>query len=190
MEEKEVGGFLVTDGLHGPRDKLIGLISTRDLLFIEKGSNMLVKDLMTPRSKLVVGAPDVQLDVARSILQQNKLEKLPLVDANDRVAGLITSRGNTLTFFMSSINTPFFFFPLHFIADILYKMHRPYASLDKNGSLLVGAAVGVKDGYLERAAALVKAGVDVLVVDIAHGHSDLAVKKNKKKDHVKSVKKY
>ena len=101
MEEKEVGGFLVTDGLHGPRDKLIGLISTRDLLFIEKGSNMLVKDLMTPRSKLVVGAPDVQLDVARSILQQNKLEKLPLVDANDRVAGLITSRGNTLTFFMS-----------------------------------------------------------------------------------------
>lgn len=54
-------------------------------------------------------------------------------------------------------------------------MQRPYASLDKNGKLMVGAAVGVKDGYLERAAALVKAGADVLVVDIAHGHSDLAV---------------
>jgi len=61
----------------------------------------------------------------------------------------------------------------------MYKMQRPYASLDSKGSLLVGAAIGVKSGYLERAEVLVKAGVDVLVVDIAHGHSDLAINSTK-----------
>jgi len=61
----------------------------------------------------------------------------------------------------------------------MYKMQRPYASLDSKGSLMVGAAVGVKPGFLDRAAALVKAGVDVLVVDIAHGHSDLAINATK-----------
>jgi IMP dehydrogenase len=76
---------------------------------------------------------------------------LPLVDQSNKLHGLITSR------------------------DILNFIRRPYASLDEKGSLLVGAAVGVKDGFIERADKLIQAGADVLVIDIAHGHSDLAI---------------
>jgi len=97
----------------------------------------------------------VTLDDAKRLLQTNRLEKLPLVDKDDNLAGLITAK------------------------DILYKIQRPYASLDSLGRLLVGAAVGVKSGYLERAQKLMEAGVDVLVIDIAHGHSDIAIEATK-----------
>jgi len=110
---------------------------------------------MTPRSKLVTASSDVTLEDAKQLLHNNRLEKLPLIDANDNLTGLITAK------------------------DILYKIQRPYASLDSLGRLLVGAAVGVKPGYLERAEALVKVGVDVLVIDIAHGHSDIAINATK-----------
>jgi len=106
---------------------------------------------MTTREKLIVAPTSVSLEEAKALLHKNRLEKLPLIDEAGNLAGLITAR------------------------DILYKMQRPYASLDSQGRLQVGAAVGVKEGFLERAAALVDAGADVLVVDIAHGHSDLAI---------------
>jgi len=149
MLEKGVGSILVTDGQHTSRDKLLGIVSTRDLSFAEKVTS--VKEIMTPREKLVVAPVSVTVEEAKQLLKKNRLEKLPLVDENNTLLGLITAR------------------------DIEYKMKRPYASLDKKGRLLVGAAVGVKDGYLQRADALVNAGVDVLVVDVAHGHSDICI---------------
>jgi len=145
MKEKEVGSFIVVD----EDDRLSGIVSTRDLLFADNTD--LVIDVMTLRSDMITGAPETTLEEARLILQRNKLEKLPLVNADDHCVGLITAK------------------------DIKYKMQRPFASLDHDGKLLVGAAIGVKDDYLQRAEALVAAGVDVLVIDIAHGHSLLAI---------------
>eukprot|EP01114_Cavostelium_apophysatum_P014040 TRINITY_DN3535_c0_g1_i1.p1 TRINITY_DN3535_c0_g1~~TRINITY_DN3535_c0_g1_i1.p1 ORF type:complete len:490 (-),score=149.18 TRINITY_DN3535_c0_g1_i1:56-1525(-) len=150
MHEKGVGSILVTsDG--SPRGKLLGIVSTRDLTFVPNDKTLRVRDVMTKREKLVVAPTDVTLEDAKKLLQSSRLEKLPLVDQNGNLAGLITAK------------------------DILYKIQRPYASLDSLGRLLVGAAVGVKPGYLERADALIKAGTDVLVIDIAHGHSDIAI---------------
>lgn len=134
MQEKEVGSFLVTDKTHGPRDKLIGLVSTRDLLFVPKGvcwfvfecvlfvcclfflflflffldSKLVVKDVMTPREKLIVGNPDTSLDQARDVLQKNKLEKLPLIDTQGNCAGLITGKGKFLR--KKNFHLIFFFF--------------------------------------------------------------------------------
>jgi IMP dehydrogenase len=91
------------------------------------------------------------IEQAKDILHKQRIEKLPVVDQENKIVGLITSK------------------------DILKMDEYPYASKDKKGRLLVGAAVGVKGDYLERAEALLEAGADVLVVDIAHGHSDNAI---------------
>jgi len=154
MEEKGVKGFLVT-----VNNKLEGIVTTRDIRFADK--KLLVKDVMTKREKLVVGPTDVSLSEAQKIIAQYRLEKLPLVDGENNLRGLITS------------------------TDLINFTRRAYATLDVKGQLRVGAAVGVKDseglegGYLDRARALVAAGVDVLVVDIAHGHSSLAINATK-----------
>lgn len=146
MREKGVGGILVVD----PQEKhLLGIASTRDLLLANDNESVI--DIMTLRSEIIVGSANTTMEEAREILREHRLEKLPLVDAEDRCIGLITAK------------------------DILYKMQRPDETLDADGKLLVGAAIGVKDDYLKRAAALVEAGVDVLVIDIAHGHSSLAI---------------
>jgi IMP dehydrogenase len=155
MEEKGVHSILVTD----EHNHLLGIVTSRDLRFVSNGSK--VKEFMTPRDKLIVAPADVSLSEARRIIAEQKIEKLPLVDTNNNLCGLITSK------------------------DILNIEKRPYRSLDAKGQLLVGAAVGVKDDYIQRAAALVEAGCDVLVVDIAHGHSTLAIEATRilKKNH-------
>jgi IMP dehydrogenase len=104
---------------------------------------------MTPREKLIVGNKDTDIDSAKELLDKYRIEKLPLVDKSNNVIGLITSK------------------------DIMSRTSNK-ASLDSNGQLIVGAAIGVKD-YIERADALIKAGADFLVIDIAHGHSELAI---------------
>ena len=129
--------------------KLVGLVATRDVRFSEEPD--LVADVMRPRDQLVVGPPACSLEAAKALIAEHRVKSLPLVNDDDVLVGLITSK------------------------DIINYERRPYASLDLKGRLLVGAAVGVKSGFLERAAALVEAGVDVLCVDIAHGHSDLGV---------------
>jgi IMP dehydrogenase len=106
---------------------------------------------MTPRDRLVTAPVGTTIAQAEEILQNHKVEKLPLVDGNDRLAGLITLR------------------------DILKRTLYPESSKDQKGRLLVGAAVGVVGDYLERACELVKAGCDILVLDIAHGHSANAI---------------
>ncbi len=144
MKEKEVSGLLVTDS----NSKLIGILTRRDIMF-ESDSTKPVKDVMT--SDVVAAKLGISVSEAKKILQENRIEKLPLVDEKGLVKGLITSK------------------------DILNTDNYPAASKDKKGRPLVGAAVGVKGDFMERTEALLEAGTDVIVVDIAHGHSDNAL---------------
>ena len=127
--------------------KLVGIITERDLLFANSNGN--IQDIMT--KDVVTAKPGVTLDEAKEILHKFRIEKLPIVDDSGIIKGLITSKDIT-------INADF-----------------PNASKDKKGRPLVGAAVGVKGDFLERSELLLDAGVDVLVVDIAHGHSENAL---------------
>ncbi len=128
--------------------KLAGIITKRDLLF----ETNFDKNVTSVMSKDVVFAElGTTIEKAKDILHKNRIEKLPIIDKDKHIIGLITSK------------------------DILKMEEFPNASKDKKGRLLVGAAVGVKGDYLERAEALLDAGADVMVVDIAHGHSDNAI---------------
>jgi IMP dehydrogenase len=143
MEEHGSAGLLVVD----EEGRLLGLVTARDLLF-EEDLNQPITRVMTPRERLVTAPPDVTLEEAKEILHQHRVEKLPLVDREGKLRGLITQR------------------------DIQSRMKYPQATKDSKGRLRVGAAVGIRGDYLERAAALVAEEVDVLVVDVAHGHSE------------------
>ena len=128
--------------------KLAGIITKRDLLFETNFDN----NVTSVMSKDVVFAElGTTIEKAKDILHKNRIEKLPIIDKDKHIIGLITSK------------------------DILKMEEFPNASKDKKGRLLVGAAVGVKGDYLERTEALLDAGADVMVVDIAHGHSDNAI---------------
>ncbi len=144
MREKEVSGLLVTD----PDSKLVGILTRRDIMFESEGTK-LVKDVMT--SDVITAKLGIGVSEAKEILRKNRVEKLPLVDENGHVKGLITSK------------------------DIINTDNYPAASKDKKGRPLVGAAVGVRGDFMERTEALLDAGADVIVVDIAHGHSDNAL---------------
>jgi IMP dehydrogenase len=128
--------------------KLAGILTHRDVMF-ESESNKLVKDIMT--KDVVTAKPGINLVEAKEILRQNRIEKLPLVDDKGQVKGLVTSK------------------------DITHNENYPNASKDKKGRPLVGAAVGVKGDFMERTEALLDADTDVIVVDIAHGHSENAI---------------
>jgi IMP dehydrogenase len=128
--------------------KLVGIVTDRDLLFETDVTN-LIKDIMT--RDVVTAKPGVSLNEAKKILHKNKIEKLPLIDDAGFIKGLITSK------------------------DITNIEDYPSASKDKKGRPLVGAAVGVKGDFMERTESLLDAGADVLVVDIAHGHSENAI---------------
>src|SRR3989344_1095893 len=127
--------------------KLVGIITRRDILFSENGGK--VRDIMT--KKVISAHPKIKLADAKKIMFQHRVEKLPLVDRTERLKGLIT------------------------LKDILKQANGKLASKDKKGRLLVGAALGVKGDTFERAKALLNAGADVLVVDIAHGHNERAL---------------
>ncbi len=128
--------------------KLVGILTKRDLVF-ESGSSG-IDEVM--KKDVIAARPGISLDDAKQILRQNRIEKLPLTDDAGRVKGLITSK------------------------DIKHMEDYPYASKDKKGRPLVGAAVGVKGDFMERTESLLEAGADVIVVDIAHGHSENALK--------------
>ena len=130
-----------------PNTKLIGIITERDLLFANRNDH--IQDVMT--KDVVTAKPGVTLDEAKEILHKHRIEKLPIVDDSGIIKGLITSK------------------------DITNNADYPNASKDKKGRPLVGAAVGVKGDFLERSESLLEAGADVLVVDIAHGHSENAL---------------
>lgn len=147
LEDHAISSLPVVD----PSDKLLGILSSRDILFVHDDSGR-VRDVMTPRNKLVTAPVGTTISQAEQILQTHKVEKLPLVDDDNRLSGLITLR------------------------DILKRRLYPESSKDAKGRLLVGAAVGVVGDYLERAVELEASGADVLVLDIAHGHSANAIR--------------
>jgi IMP dehydrogenase len=123
---------------------LVGIVTNRDMRF-ETDQNRLVRDVMTPMP-LVTAPVGVDPDTALALLREHKIEKLPLVDAGGRLRGLIT------------------------VKDFVKRDQYPYATKDADGRLVVGAALGVGDDAYKRAGLLVEAGVDLLVVDTAHGH--------------------
>ena len=143
-EDKGVSGLLVVDGR---TDRLAGIITERDILFADPAD--LVSDVMT--ADVVTARPGASLEEVKRILHENRIEKLPIVDGEGHVRGLVTSR------------------------DIINTSDYPNMSVDTKGRPLVGAAVGVKGDFMERSEALLEAGADVLVVDIAHGHSENAM---------------
>ena len=136
-----ISGFPVTDG-----GRLVGMLTRRDMQF-EEDLTRKVAELMTPMDRLVTAPPGVSLDEAKAILRERRVEKLPLIDAAGHLKGLITVR------------------------DLKTAQRHPHSAKDELGRLRVGAAVGVSDAELLRAEALVAMGVDVVVVDTAHGHS-------------------
>jgi IMP dehydrogenase len=126
---------------------LAGLLSERDLPWFGGFESRRVEEFMTPFDKLVTGPPDIAVEEAERRMFEHRIEKLPLIDAHRRIRGLITRK------------------------DIILARRRPYSSKDGKGRLLVAAAVGATGDFLERAAELLGAGADVILIDIAHGHS-------------------
>jgi IMP dehydrogenase len=153
MSNYKIGGVAVVD----EEMKLVGILTNRDVRF-ERNLSKKVFELMTPREKLIVASKDITLDEARKILHENKIEKLPLVDENDRLTGLIT------------------------IKDLVHVEEHPNASRDSRGRLMVGAAVGTGKDTFERVEKLIEVGVDLIVVDTAHGHSKKVI------ETIKSIK--
>ena len=147
MAEFEVGGLMVVDD----ENHLLGMVTSRDVL-MAPGGDVPLSQVMTPRERLVVASRDDTLEDARRKLYEHRVEKLPLVDADGQLTGLITAQ------------------------DIVKIQNHPNATKDNRGRLQVGAAVGAHPEDIERAASCVEAGVDVLVVDIAHGHSEHVIR--------------
>ncbi len=149
--EQKIADALATMERHGisglpvvADGRLVGILTNRDLRF-EKRLEKLVREVMT--THVITAHPGISLDQAKEILQAHRIEKLPLVDERQRLCGLIT------------------------VKDMDKATRHPHSSKDKMGRLRVGAAIGVGPEREERAAALVRAGADVLCIDTAHGHS-------------------
>ncbi len=146
MQRSGVGTLVVVDETR----KLKGLLTARDVRFV--AGQQRVSERMTPLDRLAVHTGTISLDRAEQVMVERKVKKLPLVDDSGVLIGLITAK------------------------DIIEQKRLPLATRDAQGRLRVGAAIGAKGDYLERAAELIKAGVDVLVIDIAHGHSIVMAK--------------
>src|SRR6478609_1814402 len=142
MARTRVGTLVVVDD----SGRLTGLLTERDMRFVARPGSR-VADRMTPRDKLVVHEGPIEPDAAERLMVERKIKKLPLVTADGRLMGLITAR------------------------DLLRQRRMPFATRDSQGRLRVGAAIGATGDYLERAGELLRADVDVIVIDIAHGHS-------------------
>ena len=141
MKEFHIGGIPVVD----ENKKLVGIVTNRDLRF-ERNLDSLVDDVMT-KENLVTTSQSTDLQQAADILQRYKIEKLPVVDKDGRLVGLVTYK------------------------DITKAKDKPNACKDKLGRLRVAAGIGVTNDSMQRADALVEAGVDAIVIDTAHGHS-------------------
>lgn len=141
MKEYKIGGIPVVDN----EGYLVGIVTNRDLRF-ERNLNRPIDEVMT-KDNLITTSQSTNLEEAADILQRHKIEKLPVVDKNGRLVGLVTYK------------------------DITKAKDKPNACKDRLGRLRVAAGIGVTRDSLQRAEALVKAGVDAIVIDTAHGHS-------------------
>lgn len=147
----KVASFVIVD----EKERVVGILTRRDTLFVRDTSTY-VYQLMTPFEKLIYAKPNVTIEKAKELIQKYKIEKLPLINDRRQLKGLITSR--TLEHYTSY----------------------PNSTKDNYGRLRVGAAIGAVGDFYERAKALIDAGVDVLVLDIAHGHNEVALEAVKK----------
>ena len=152
-EKHKITGVPVVDKDH----HLLGILTSRDMRF-ETNLSQKVKDVMTGGKKLIKGDEKIEMEEAKSVLHANRIEKLPIVDKNDKLIGLIT------------------------IKDILKNINFPNSNRDSFGRLRVAAAIGVGDKEIKRAKALIDAHVDCIIIDTAHGHSKGVI------EMVKSVK--
>jgi len=143
MREKGVNGFPVVD----ERGILVGMVTSRDIWYVEDDSAP-VSSVMTPRDRLVTAPVDTKLEDAHRLLYQNRIEKLPLIDAEGRLAGLITAQ------------------------DIEKRDRYLNSAKDGNGRFRVGAAIGVGEDYFERARGVIEAGADAVFIDAATGHTE------------------
>ena len=146
MQAEEIGGLVVV----GTQGELIGMLTARDLL-LAPDMQAAVEEVMTPRNRLVAAQEGETLDRARLALHSHRIEKLPLVNREGRLVGLITAQ------------------------DIVKLQQHPQATKDNKGRLRVGVAIGVRSTDIERAKACIEAGADVMVVDVAHGHADYVI---------------
>jgi IMP dehydrogenase len=153
VAETGTGGILILDG----DEKLVGIVTTRDLLF-ENNLSKPLSEIM--QKKVISAAPNILLKDAEKMLHDHRIEKLPLVDKDGRVAGLVT------------------------LKDIMQITQYPKATKDARGRLIVGAAVGVRDKEMRRVESALEAGADCIVVDIAHGDSNLEI------DMIKNIRKH
>lgn len=152
MRDLKIGGIPIINA----KKHLVGILTNRDLRF-QKDMNCPVTQIMT-KDNLITARETIDLKMAEDVLQEYKIEKLPIIDDEGRLVGLITYK------------------------DILKKRDMPYACKDQYGRLRVGAAVGITPELMERVEALRKAGVDVISIDTAHGHSKGVI------DAVKAIK--
>ena len=153
VDETNTGGILILDR----NDKLIGIVSTRDLLFENDDAKPITQIMSTD---VHTAPPGTSLKEAERLLHEHRVEKLPLVDDNGKVAGLVT------------------------LKDIMKITQFPKATKDEKGRLSVGAAVGVRDKEMRRVEAVLEAGADCIVVDIAHGDSLLEL------DMIRNIRKH
>lgn len=145
-EQNHVESFIIVN----EKDKVVGILTRRDMLFVDN-DNTLVNKLMTSFEKLIYASPNISREKAKEVIKKHKIEKLPLIDKNKQLMGLITSR------------------------SLEHFSRYSDSTKDQYGRLRVGAAIGAVGDYLERARALVEAGIDALVIDVAHGHNEVAL---------------
>ncbi len=143
-EDLGVSGFMVVKN-----GKLQGILSRRDMLF--QSDSKLVREVMTPRERLIVAKENISIEEAKNLLWRNRIEMLPIIDEEWRLKGLITA------------------------ADILNKLRYPNSARDKKGRLLVAAAIGVRGDVVSHAEKLIDAGADALVIDVANGYLDIVI---------------
>lgn len=141
MAQYSISGLMVVDG----SNHLVGILTRRDMLF--RPDSTLVRECMTGLDALVYAQDNITPQAAKALLMERRIEKLPLVNQSGELVGLIT------------------------VKDIVEQETNPNASRDVDGNLLVGAAIGTKAEDIDRCEALSRAGVDIIVIDIAHGHS-------------------
>ena len=156
--ELKISGMPVVDD-----GQLVGIVTSRDFRN-EQNASAKVAEIMTPKEKLITAREGEKLDEIKRLLQDNRIEKILLVDSDFTLTGLVT------------------------LKDINKSLDFPNAARDEEGRLLVGAAIGTKKDTMDRAEALIKAGVDVLVVDSAHGHSEGVLEQIRQiKSHYKDI---
>lgn len=150
IKKHNVSGILARESSQVGR--LIGVLSHRDILAAGENDGASVWEFMTPFEKLVTARPGISLEEAEKLMLGQRVEKLPLIDGHRRIRGLIT------------------------LKDVRLAKQKPYSIKDKKGRLVVGAAIGARGDYLERAEALIAAGADCILIDIAHADSEVVNK--------------